>query len=790
MGNLIPEFICQQVTEQHAVGHLAAATLFVDISGFTELTESLKQYGTDGADLLTELLNTTFAPLVAAVYAQEGFIANFEGDAFMALFPRREEGTVALVARRALQAAALIQQFFAQQGRRQTRYGNYVLSVKIGVSWGSVRWGVLRGARGKTYFFRGPALEGATSAERCASGGAIVCDAALHQQLPGEMRVVQLVPGYYLLTECPTAPLRLSPVSMVDLSRESLEAFIWQPVLDLVASRVTAEFRPVVSVFISFVATPHDERWQDFVATVLDTALEYEGYFNKVNFGDKGPVILVLFGAPLTRGNDAVRAVDFLLALREKAPPEACAWRAGVSSGTAYAGIVGGEERCEYTAIGNAVNFASRLMMRAAWGETLISATLAQKERVASEYLGEFTYRGFEAPRPTYRLQGRRRTAGSFFAQKLIGREAELQQLQRAAQPFIKGKSAGVAIIYGPAGIGKSHLMYELQVRLRRMQEITYFVGQTDQILQRAFSPFTYILNAYFQQTTDSTPTENERRFTARFERLLHDLEQADATQSQDQHYLRDELRRGKSILGALVGLHWPGSLYETLDGKLRYQNTLYAIRAFLLAECTLHPVLLGLEDLQWLDESSREVLTILSRNSAEVPLYIVLTSRYADDGSRPGLNLPVDTSLLTIDLAALSSQGVRQQAESLLGSAVNDKLVTLLAERTQANPFFVQQFLYYFQENGWLEKVPAVEPSGIASWTVRANISATMPTTINAVLMARIDRLSQDVKEVVKVASVLGREFDDRILEHILQADLSAEIERAESKRIWAKVR
>ncbi|MCD4738776.1 MAG: AAA family ATPase, partial [Anaerolineae bacterium] len=770
-------------------GRLEAATLFVDISGFTALTESLKQYGTDGAELLTEILNTTFAPLVSAVYAQGGFITSFAGDAFTAIFPRSAGETTSVVARQALQVATIIQQFFERHGRRQTRYGNYELSVKVGASWGTVHWGILRGGRGNIYFFRGAALDGAVRAEKHAVGGAVVCDEALRQCVTGVFPAGQLATGYYLVEQS-LAVDSAPPVSLSVFSRTALAPFVWDPVLDLVANRVTAEFRPLVSVFISFTSSQDDDRWQDFVVTALDTALEYEGYFNKVNFGDKGPIILVLFGAPLAHENDAARASDFLLALREKVPPESFPWRAGVTAGTVYAGIVGGEERCEYTAIGNEVNFASRLMVRAAWSETLISAALAQDAMVSSEYLGEFTYSGFEAPRPTYRLLAPSRMTGVFFDQELIGREPELQRLRTAAQPFLQGKSAGVAIIYGPAGIGKSHLMYELRESLRQGHEITCFVGQTDQILHRAFSPFSYLLKDYFQQDTESTPAENKRRFAARFERLLAALEQVDPTQPQNPRHLLDELQRTKSLLGALVGLHWPDSLYESLNGKLRYQNTLFAIRALLLAESALRPVLLAIEDLQWLDESSREALTVLSRNSAEAPLYIVLTARYADDGSRPALNLLAEMPLTTIELETLAPQHLRRQAESILDGAISAELFTLLAERTQANPFFVQQFLYYFQENGLLEQVLAKEPAGPASWTVRTATSATVPTTINAVLMARIDRLSQNVKEVVKVAAVLGREFDDRILEHILHADISVEVEHAESKQIWAKAR
>ncbi|MBK9049964.1 MAG: ATP-binding protein [Chloroflexi bacterium] len=98
---------------------------------------------------------------------------------------------------------------------------------------------------------------------------------------------------------------------------------------------------------------------------------------------------------------------------------------------------------------------------------------------------------------------------------------------------------------------------------------------------------------------------------------------------------LRTELSRTQSILGALLGHHWPGSLYETLDAPGRYRNTIQALKTLILAESRGRPVVLEIEDAHWLDEASQELLTTLTRQVEAVPLLIVLTSRYYDDGSR-----------------------------------------------------------------------------------------------------------------------------------------------------------
>jgi predicted ATPase len=375
-----------------------------------------------------------------------------------------------------------------------------------------------------------------------------------------------------------------------------------------------------------------------------------------------------------------------------------------------------------------------------------------------------------------------------FFDQPMVGRRTELEQLIAAARPIFEGRFAGVATIYGEAGIGKSHLAYELRQALREQRDVAWFTGQTDQTLQQAFNPFVYFIKRYFNQRPEATTEENKARFENRLAHVIANLQELSLGNPQAQGRIAgivDELTRTRSMLGALIGLHWPNSLYESLDAKLRYQNTLFAIKTLLLAESHFHPVVLAIEDLQWLDSSSREALSALTRDVESYPLFVVVTSRYADDGSRPTLALSDDVPVTTVDLNVLAQSDLQELAAVILGGPVDDDLLALLQERTQSNPFFAQQFLYYFQENDLLERDPN---TGV--WSVTSDIPADVPTTINAILIARVDRLEQRVKNVVKSAAVLGREFDDRVLARMLQADVTPEVREAEQAQIWSEVR
>jgi class 3 adenylate cyclase len=787
MRNLIPHFIHEQFERHNEAGSFQAAAMFVDVSGFTHLTESLMQYETNGAEVLADALNRIFTLPVAQVYAHGGFISSFAGDAFTALFPLDavpDEDAVL----HAVHTAGAIRDFFLQHGHLETRYGPFDIGIKIGLSLGEVTWSILRGETRHTYFFRGPAVDRCAQAECLADAGEIVADSHICSSIPPTVdgQPLDAAPSCVRLTG------RFPPVQPVPgphvphtLARQALATFVPTAILELVAAGAQAEFRQVAATFISFEEPLLRADLSRFVTRVMDTAADYGGYFNKLDFGDKGPVMLILFGAPVAHENDLERASNFLLALREQAPLR---FRAGLTFGTVYAGLMGGTERCEFTAIGNVINFASRLMQKADWGQILVDHAVAAQPHLTVDHVGNFHYRGFAKPQSTYRLLGLETDAEGLFDQPMVGRRSELRRLVAAARPIFEGRFAGVAYVYGEAGIGKSHLAHALRQALREQGDVAWFAGQTDQTLRQAFNPFVYFIKRYFNQTPEGTPGENKARFERRLARLianLQDLSPAGTRARAQVNHIIDELIRTRSILGALIGLHWPDSLYESLDAQLRYQNTLFAIRSLLLAESQFHPVVLAIEDLQWLDSASREALAVLTRDGAHHPLLVVVTSRYDDDGSKPTLALASDVPVTTVDLNLLAPAELQHLAEVILGGPIGEDLLTLLQERTQANPFFAQQFLYYFRENELLERHP---DTGV--WEVTPDVPDDVPTTINAILIARIDRLELRVRNVVKAAAVLGREFDDRVLARMLQADVSPEVRAAEQAQIWSEVR
>lgn len=146
--NLIPQFIDEQFAAATPSGSLDAVTLFMDMTGFTAMTQAFMQRGRDGAETLSTILNHVFAPVVQAVYEQGGFITGFAGDAFTALFPIDEP-------LRACAAALNIHTLIQQEQHQATPFGEFTIAVRMGLAAGPVAWGIVGTERQRTYFFRG-----------------------------------------------------------------------------------------------------------------------------------------------------------------------------------------------------------------------------------------------------------------------------------------------------------------------------------------------------------------------------------------------------------------------------------------------------------------------------------------------------------------------------------------------------------------------------------------------------------------------------------------------------------
>lgn len=784
MRRLVPAFIIEQFEKRQYKGEFQATTMFVDIAGFTAMTQALMKNGKEGAEVLADAINHVFTPAIDVIYEHSGFVSSFAGDAFTAIFPSDSVPVV-----QTLSAAVRLRGLFLEQSEQQTKFGSFNLSVRIGMSYGLVSWGIIAQYLQNSFHFGGEATMRSAEGERNAASGEVILDDRILSQIPNLQRITckHKIDNFHSLLSAPATVNVVSETSVSEASLSLQNMFVPDSVLSLTGR---GEFRDIVSCFISF-----DEKsdLEMGAAKVITLAHRFGGYFNKIDFSNNDRMMLVLFGAPVNPGNLYNRALNFALAVREISELTV---RIGLTYGTAFTGFIGSKLCSEYTALGSIVNLSARFTQKKKQAVIYLDEAIYKQSRSHYEIreLEPRKFKGFTGKIPLYRLMGRKTAVQlSFSAGSMVGRDSELKQLTELMQPVSEGRFGGIVYVYGNPGVGKSRLVHELIQR----QEIKTAIMQTDSILKKPLNPITYFFSHYFEKGRSSLSDDKNAGFRKEYQELINRIENMSDTDLTSAERLRIsmELNRVESIIGALIGLFRDGSIYDVIDPQDRAAVIEQAIKEFFKALSLIEPIILLIEDIQWLDDASRDVFEILTRRIEHYPLIILACSRFNDDGSRPELKADDDVPRYSIVLEELPGSATRELIEDRLGDRVDDELAVYIQTRTEGNPFYTEQFCLYLQENGVIEVLNEQyhlmkEPTDI-------------PTDINMIIISRIDRLSAELKETVQIASVLGREFEVQVLSTLVElmqttsdgriggglihSDITPLIIEVENERIWS---
>ncbi len=769
MHRVVPQLIIENYRAGRYSGEFPAVGLFLDLSGFSTMTDALMRHGQHGAEVLAGLMHGVFDPLVESVFDYGGKIVGFAGDGIMALYPIESDAKP--VALGALASAWEIQQRLAENPGRQTVYGKFHFSVRVGLTSGMVSWGILRSDDGQsaTYYFRGSAVDESAEAEHQAGAGEIIITNGMNELLKDAIQTRPLGPFCRFdrfRVEMPIATPTVFPPVDANIAR------IFMPE-EIIAQDARGEFRQIVNLFMRFPDLPN-EKLQDFVRIIFELRDKYGGLLNRLDFGDKGCNMLMLWGAPVAYENDIGRALNFMLELQVRVDFPITT---GVTYYVAHAGYLGSVMCEDYTCYGWGVNLASRFMMSAPPGAIWVDDRIARRvsTRFDIEYVGDQRFKGFSADQRVNLLRGRKRQMETIYQGELIGREKELTVLEEFAEPLRRGEFAGLLLVTGDAGIGKGHLVHGFRSSvLFENNKTLWALCQSDQILRQSFNPFRSWLLRYFGFSPASSSDERKQIFDSKLEELIA------STSNQE---LARELDRLRHVIGALVDLFWADSLYEQLDAEGRYNSTLLALIDLIKAESIRQPLILFIEDAQYIDSDTLNFLPRLKRallaGNESCPVAIIATSR--TQGADPALN--DDLIDRQIDLKGLSTEAVARLIEILLGGVPAVELVRRVMERSEGNPYFVEQIVRYMQEEN------LIEMSNLGWNQVRRVRDLFLPGDIRAVLVARLDQLEYEVKDVVHTASVLGREFAVDVLEQMTnEADnIKRYVADAEQHAIWA---
>jgi len=743
-----------------------------------------------GAEQLSDILNKLFGPLVDHVYERQGFIPYFAGDAFLAFF---EGENTAENLRHCLSLTADIQNYFNTTSDPDIQN----IAIKVGMSYGKVEWGICgEELDGKTYYFRGDAIDRATKAQQMAQGGEVVMEADL---VPNDVSWVETLPdGKYVKLQ--DFPLREEVQKPSRAPKDefaegiNVSAYLPEPVIDY---NLKGEFREVTSVFISFKGVNEYATAKRFFAKVRALSKTFSGYFKEVDYSDKGGVIVVLFGAPISFENNVERALEFALAIQEEQRAgtftDKLLFKMGISEGMCFTGMLGGEYKKQYVALGTHVNLAARLMSYSTWGEIAVTKEIAQEEGFIFDLKGDVYYKGIASAISTYSLEAKT-NEGYHFSGHFIGREAEENSiLDFLTETTINNSKPAFVKIYGDAGIGKSRLVHEIAQKLTKEKGVRWHTCRADQILRKPFNPLVFFLSDYFDQNPKYNRVRNKENFESRLQHFI------DGFKKDEDSGNAEELMRFKSVFNALLGFDTRNTLWEELGSRARFNAIIDAVVYIFKTISKKEKLIVEFEDLHWVDESTVAFIKKLIIDVDDSPIAVVCTSRYKDDGTKQKI---IDNAFLKlegfeykeVDLRQLDGSAIRTYTENKLEDAIGHDFQAFLMRTTNGNPFYLEQILAYLLESELLE----LDDDGL--WSIKDE-DISVSSSINSILMARIDRLSEQVKETVKTAAVIGREFEIPVLNQVMKSNLvfqgisesesvlKKQIMAAEKGQIWSAI-
>jgi class 3 adenylate cyclase len=486
---------------------------------------------------------------------------------------------------------------------------------------------------------------------------------------------------------------------------------------------------------------------------LMDVIHKYEGTINQFT----GDGVMALFGAPVAHEDHAQRACYAALSIQkalehyeEKIKKNYRAdfrMRIGLNSGPVIVGSIGDDLRMDYTAVGETTNLASRIENMAAAGTSLVSGYTHKLARDFFEFksLGKAEVKGKEGPQEIFELLKAGEVDSRIGASvakgltRFVGRKNSMAALNKAYDKAHSGSGQVVGVV-GEAGVGKSRLILEFKNRLSK-GKFTYLEGRCLQYGgTMVYLPIRDILRTYFEIKEGDPEVLIKKKMK---EKILQ---------------LDEKLQGVLPSFHELFSLTVEDDAYQKLEAMQKKEKTFEALRDLFVRESQNKPIIYVVEDLHWIDKTSDEFLSYLIEWLARTNILLILLYR-PEYTHRWGSK----SYYSQIGLTQLTSQSSAELIRAVLYDCeIEAELETLILDRSAGTPLFIEELTHSLLENGSIQREDnqcflAIAPKDIQ-----------VPDTIQGIIAARMDRLEDNLKHTMQVASVVGRDFAFRILQTI----------------------
>jgi len=483
---------------------------------------------------------------------------------------------------------------------------------------------------------------------------------------------------------------------------------------------------------------------------------DYEGTVNEMT----GDGIMALFGAPIALEDAPQRAIRSALAIhremakfsdevkQERKGIRPLKMRIGIHTGPVVVGTLGNNLRVEFKAVGDTVNLASRIEGLAEPGATYVTEeTFSLTEGLFQfEALGNKKVKGKEEPVSVYRViaPSTRRTRFDVSAERgltpFVGRERELDLLLDGFERAKRSRGQAFSIM-AEAGVGKSRLLYEFRKAVSS-ENVTFLEGKC----------LSYSRGTAYHLVIDILKSNSDIR------------------EGDEDYEIRDKVKKGIKILGAdeestlpylleLLSVKDSGMGQIPMSPEGRKARIIDAINRITLRGSEIKPLIMAFEDLHWIDKSSEDVLRYLLESISGARVFMIFTYRPEFVHTWGGRSYHSQ-----VNLNRLSNRETLTMASHLLNAEdIDSDLEDFILGKTEGIPFFIEEFIRSLQDLQIIEK-----RDGKCSLT-KGIQDITVPSTIQDLIMARIDSLPDGAKEVLQTGSVIEREFSYDLIKRVM---------------------
>lgn len=684
--------------------------LLVDISGFTALSEMLAEKGKVGSEEVTDILNAAFTELLDIVMLDGGDLLRFGGDALFNLFTG--EGHAARACRSALDMRDALEEF--QQARSPAP-----LKMSVGVASGPIT-AVLAGEESHEPLFIGPTASEVVALQTAADPGEILVAQSV-VDLVAEDVFGNGKAGGFLLEGEPDVDDYDDEHEEVDVGGIELAKFVPTRLREhLTISFNEGEHRPATIAFLKFTGTDSafaaegaaavGEKLSALVATTQRIADKYGVAFLAADVDDDGGKLILSTGVPERSAGHGERIVNALVEIVASDPPFPV--HAGVARGHVFAGDLGARFRRVYTVMGDTVNLAARLAAKAGPGEVYVTARAldSSADKFETVVLEPIPLKGKSKPVAPLRIGARIGTEDAVRSRaglELIGRGSEVATVVAALRQSFDG--AGVVLeVVGNPGMGKSLIV------ATALESLDLPIREFHVSCERyeAATPF-HAAGQLMRSALDLKESDSEQ--------LGDDLIAAIEEVAPDQLVWAPLLA---DVVRAVV----PATPESDALAEDFRQQALHDASVAVLAAALDGPAAVIVEDSHWADDSSRQLFRAVAA-AAPANGWCVLTVRSADEG------YPIAEGVETLEIGPLTEDAAVELVTAVAGEDTPLPFAEAIAHRAGGNPFYIVE----------LAKSTTTFDAG------------NLPETVEAVTLARIDRLRRSDRRLLRYASVFG---------------------------------